>query len=143
MDGKERLIECSRHGVIEHRLFQDGGRGSRWRCKRCVGEAVTRRHRKLKTLLVKAAGGSCVVCGYDRCLVNLHFHHVDPATKLFGVSVSSGKGLAKSMAEAQKCVLVCANCHGEIETGLVECPPLGTGWVSDPSEFVAPVPSEA
>lgn len=135
-DGKERIMSCSRHGLIEHRRFEDRLRGARWRCKRCVGEAVTRRHRKLKQLLVDAAGGCCVVCGYDRCLVNLHFHHVDPATKLFGVSVSSGKGLAKSMAEARKCVLVCANCHGEIEAGLVPCPPLGTGWVVDGVETV-------
>ena len=36
--------------------------------------------------------------------------------------------------EARKCVLVCANCHGEIETGMIESPPAGTG-------FVGPQPS--
>ena len=126
-DGRTELRECRSHGVIEHRQFKDG-RGVRWRCKRCVGEAVTRRHRKIKQTLIAAAGGCCVLCGYDRCLFNLHFHHVDPATKEFNVSVSSGKALAKHLAEAQKCILVCANCHGEIETGMVECPPIGTGW---------------
>ena len=59
-------------------------------------------------------------------MVNLHFHHVDPATKSFTMSVASGKGLAKLRAEATKCVLVCANCHGEIETGLIESPPAGS-----------------
>ena len=52
-------------------------------------------------------------------MVNLHFHHVDPATKSFALSVASGKGLAKLRAEAKKCVLVCANCHGEIESGVI------------------------
>jgi cytochrome c553 len=59
-------------------------------------------------------------------MVNLHFHHVDPTTKSFALSVASGKGLAKLRAEATKCVLVCANCHGEIESGLIESPPAGT-----------------
>jgi len=47
----------------------------------CAGEAVTRRLQKVKRILVEEAGGCCAVCGYDRCMVNLHFHHVDPATK--------------------------------------------------------------
>jgi cytochrome c553 len=91
-----------------------------------VGEAVTRRLQKLKRLLVEDAGGGCAVCGYDRCVVNLHFHHVDPAAKSFALSVASGKSLAASRREAQKCVLVCANCHGEIEAGLIPSPAQGS-----------------
>ena len=126
-DGKAQLMECRRHGLVEHRHFRDGARG-RWRCRRCVGEAVTRRHRKVKQTLVDMAGGACAVCGYDRTLVNLHFHHVDPATKAFGVSIASGKSLTAYVAEARKCVLVCANCHGEIEAGLIPSPPLSACW---------------
>ena len=32
--------------------------------------------------------------------------------------MARGKSLAAFRAEARKCVLVCANCHGEIEAGL-------------------------
>jgi cytochrome c553 len=59
-------------------------------------------------------------------VVNLHFHHVDATTKSFTMSVASGKGLAKLRAEAKKCVLVCANCHGEIESSVIPSPPPGT-----------------
>ena len=64
------------------------------------------------------AGGRCSICGYDRCLANLHFHHVDPAEKSFAMSTATGKSLAAYREEARKCILVCANCHGELEAGL-------------------------
>lgn len=73
--------------------------------------------------MLAEAGGACAVCGYDRCDFNLHFHHVDPAQKSFAMSIARGKALAAYQAELRKCVLVCANCHGEIETGLIESPP--------------------
>ena len=65
------------------------------------------------------------MCGYARCIVSLSFHHVDPATKLFPMTVSAGKSLAAYRAEAKKCVLLCSNCHGEVEAGLVASPPAG------------------
>ena len=120
------LRQCPRHGVIEFHRYRAGEGRFRWKCKRCVGEAVTRRHQKLKRILVEEAGGRCVICGYARCIINLHFHHVDPASKEFGVNAGHGKSIAAYRVEAAKCVLVCANCHGEIETGLVACPPAGT-----------------
>ena len=116
---------CAVHGEQRHYAMSDRG-VLRNRCRRCVGEAVTRRHRKLKQLLVEEAGGSCAVCGYDRVLGNLHFHHVVPAEKAFEIQMGSGKSLAAYREEASKCVLVCANCHGEIEAGLIPSPPPGS-----------------
>ncbi len=66
------------------------------------------------------------MCGYKRTVINLHFHHVDPATKAFSITMARGKSLAAYREEARKCVLVCANCHGEIEAGLMSSPPPGT-----------------
>jgi hypothetical protein len=117
------LRRCKRHGWVVFHLYAAGSPGQRWRCKRCVGERVTRRHQKIKRLLVAEWGGGCAVCGYDRCVVNLHFHHVVPEEKSFGVTVARGKSLDAYRAEARKCVLVCANCHGEIEAGLIPSPP--------------------
>jgi hypothetical protein len=69
-----------------------------------------------------------VLCGYDRCMISLHFHHVDPAHKEFPMTIAGGKSLASLRAEACKCVLLCANCHGEVEAGLAESPPAGTKY---------------
>jgi 5-methylcytosine-specific restriction endonuclease McrA len=92
-----------------------------------VGEAVTRRKQKVKRILVEEAGGCCAVCGYDRCIVNLVFHHIDPDQKSFGLSASTSKALATLREEMAKCMLVCANCHGEIEAGVIESPRLRKG----------------
>jgi len=111
--------------MVEFHRYRNGAADYRWKCKRCVGEAVTRRHRKLKRLLVHEAGDRCAVCGYDRCMTSLQFHHVDRALKSFSMTMARGKSEAAYREEAKKCVLVCANCHGEIEAGLVESPPSG------------------
>jgi 5-methylcytosine-specific restriction endonuclease McrA len=78
--------------------------------------------------LIEEAGGCCALCGYDRCTINLTFHHVDPATKLFPMTIASGKSLAAYRAEATKCVLLCSNCHGEVEARLVESPRAGASF---------------
>jgi hypothetical protein len=51
---------CQRHGNTEFAYYSAGpARGHRWKCKRCVGEAVTRRLQKVKRTLVAEAGGCC------------------------------------------------------------------------------------
>lgn len=56
---------------------------------------------------------------YNRYLGALEFHHLDPTLKSFPLSKDTGKSLEKQRKEAKKCVLVCANCHAEIEGGLI------------------------
>ena len=69
------------------------------------------------------AGGRCELCGYDRCLAALQFHHVDPATKRFALSQEGvSRSLSTARAEAAKCVLLCANCHAEVESGFAQLP---------------------
>jgi hypothetical protein len=63
---------------------------------------------------------------------SLHFLHVDPASKSFNMTMATGKSEAAYLAEASKCALVCANCHGEIEAGITESPPAPGMSPSDP-----------
>jgi len=74
--------------------------------------------RRLKTKAIEYKGGKCMLCGYDRCNAALEFHHLDKTTKSFGLSRN---GVIRSWesirTELDKCVLVCANCHREVETG--------------------------
>jgi 5-methylcytosine-specific restriction endonuclease McrA len=77
--------------------------------------------RRLKEILVKEAGGRCAVCGYSAYAGALQFHHVDPTEKRFGLALGGlTRRLEDVRQEAQKCVLLCGNCHAEVEAGLVE-----------------------
>lgn len=86
-------------------------------------QAVAKRRRKIKEFAVQYKGGKCAVCGYARYVGALDLHHVDPETKVFGIGE---KGYTRSWkavkAEADKCVLVCANCHREIEASVTQLP---------------------
>jgi transposase len=113
------VMHCAHHGDTEFCL---DGRGY-YRCRQCRSAAVTRRRRKVKTTLVQEAGGACCICGYDRTMRALHFHHLEPSRKRHeinarGVAIS----LAKLRIEAQKCVLLCSNCHAEVEDGIAFVP---------------------
>jgi excisionase family DNA binding protein len=110
------MMHCARHGTTEFWLEPRG----MYRCLRCRSEAVSRRRRRLKEILVADAGGRCCICGYDRYIGALQFHHRDGESKEFGLA---DRGLTRSLdsvrAEAAKCVLLCANCHAEVEAGIV------------------------
>jgi hypothetical protein len=68
---------------------------------------------------VAEAGGQCARCGYDACIAALHFHHLDPATKDFALSNDGvTRSIERARQEAAKCVLLCANCHAEVEAGM-------------------------
>lgn len=112
-------MRCRRHGETD---FSISGRGY-YRCKRCRSEAVVRRRKKMKTILVEEAGGACCICGYGRNMRALHFHHVEPSQKRHEINA---KGVALALetlrAEARKCVLLCSNCHAEVEDGMTSVP---------------------
>lgn len=111
---KRATMRCRRHGDTE---FVLEGRGY-YRCARCRSEAVSKRRRVIKRRLVEEAGGQCVVCGYAKCQQALQFHHLDPSAKSFHLGhQGQSRSLARSREEAQKCVLLCANCHAEVEGG--------------------------
>jgi len=105
---------CRKHAVTDFVALPDG----RSRCARCNADAVAAFRRRMKRRLIAEAGGGCAACGYDRFAGALHFHHIDPAQKRFGLAE---RGVSRSHARVQeevaKCVLLCANCHAEVEGG--------------------------
>ena len=110
---------CMRHGPTMFVVRPDNTS----QCVRCRSEAVSARRRKVKEILVREAGGGCAICGYNRCLSALQFHHLDPEEKRFGLAARGiALGLARAREEAAKCVLLCANHHAEVEEGIANLP---------------------
>lgn len=86
-------------------------------------KAVAARRRKLRALIVAYRGGKCVFCGYKRSIWALDLHHVVAHQKEFGLSARGlTRSLEKIKAEADKCILVCANCHREIHAKVRKLP---------------------
>ena len=61
-------------------------------------------------------GGKCSMCGYCKVVGILQFHHLrDKVEEVCKYRGPMSAGVAKRIrAEADKCVLLCPNCHWEI-----------------------------
>jgi len=70
-------------------------------------------------MAVEYKGGKCAICGYDRCIDALEFHHKDSSSKDFGISEKGYTRSWKKVAEElDKCIMICANCHRELHAQL-------------------------
>jgi len=70
---------------------------------------------KRKIELINSMGGCCKSCGYKNNLAALHFHHLNPKEKIFVLDVRNltNRKWNYIIAEANKCEVLCANCHAE------------------------------
>lgn len=86
-------------------------------------QAVSKRRRKLKAMAIEYKGSKCQICGYSRYQGALDLHHIDPSKKDFSLG---HKGYTRSWEkikdELDKCALLCATCHREVEGGITQLP---------------------
>ena len=87
-------------------------------------EAVKKHRNKVKSLIVESMGGSCQICGYDKCFTALDLHHIDSSEKdfSFGAIRANPKSWEKIVNELKKCILLCANCHRELHSNVTQIP---------------------
>lgn len=111
--------KCKKHGT--EKFFSKTE--NCYRCAKCRTESVIRYRINKKIKLIERAGGKCVLCGYNKFRGALQFHHLDRKVKSFAIG---GKGITRSWKllkiEAKKCILLCANCHAEVEGRIVKIP---------------------
>jgi len=81
-------------------------------------KAVNAYHRKRvkqhKEKAIKYKGGKCQLCGYNKCVAALDFHHINPFEKEYECGHLMNKAWKNIKEEIDKCVLLCSNCHREI-----------------------------
>ena len=69
-------------------------------------------YRKVIEKIKGLHGSKCTICGYDKCISALEFHHKNPDQK--SCSISECTSEKRMIDESKKCVLLCANCHREV-----------------------------
>ena len=100
---------------------------SRIYCFNCSGDSTrrdneTRKHQKtilrrnMKIQAIKLMGGKCSICGYDKCIDALEFHHKNPNKKEFKLGSGNTMSWKQYKNEVSKCILLCSNCHKEIHS---------------------------
>jgi len=68
--------------------------------------------KELKIML----GGKCSICGYNKCFNALDFHHKNGDKEGVMSKLTKDFSKEKSLKEARKCILLCANCHRELHS---------------------------
>ena len=92
-------------------------------CKQCATKQSMTRMKNFKIKCVEYKGGKCVVCGYKKYIGALEFHHLDRTQKSFNISNLRSYTFDQTVIdELDKCALVCANCHREVEAEIVVIP---------------------
>ena len=73
--------------------------------------------------MVDYKGGCCLICGYNKYMGALEFHHLNPKEKDFNLSHMKKYTFDDRIKnELDKCILVCSNCHREIHGKVVVVP---------------------
>ena len=109
MESKDIVKECA----ICHKTFINPTRKefNGLVCKNCSRNYQT--YYK-KTKAIEYLGGKCEICGYDKNISALDFHHKNPEEKEISVSLLYQYSWERMKEELDKCQLLCANCHREL-----------------------------
>ena len=85
--------------------------GKQWHENNKEGVANKRYTRNLEIFEYK--GGACEHCSVRELdyLAMYDYHHIDPTTKLYTVSSIMNGPMDRLIAEVDKCLLLCSNCH--------------------------------
>ena len=71
------------------------------------------------TNFIRSLKSPCIVCGESTpCCID--FHHLDPKTKEFNITLKRTKAKSTILAEVAKCVCLCSNCHRKLHSGLLD-----------------------
>ena len=90
-------------------------RAHRERAKSHTATSAKRRRQQMKARLDEIRAAGCSRCGATPDTAEIHFHHIDPASKRFEIANWRKIGATESelLAEIEKCQLLCRECHSE------------------------------
>lgn len=68
--------------------------------------------RSLRTKIIEYYNNTCMLCNGK--FQTLDFHHIDPNEKEFDLSEKNRQPIDKILKEANKCSLICSDCHKKV-----------------------------
>ena len=89
-------------------------------CGSCHNAYNTKQGQDKRLRAIMELGGKCQACGFDRYPCSLDLHHRDSRTKAPNFRSIRGWSWERILAELQKCVLLCKNCHAALHAGLLQ-----------------------
>ena len=99
-------------------------------CKRKKKSKTSYKVQEAKLQAVNFRGGCCALCGYDRDIHSLTFHHVYPDDKAFTIADHYWLPFEELTRELRKCICLCQNCHTEVHSGLHDPKKIEEIWQS-------------
>lgn len=109
------MKECPVHGLTEHRGRADSTSA---RCIQCQRDYFNNRRKDLKEKAVEYKGGECAMCGLVSDIIDVYdFHHEDSTKKEHTIGHMLAYPWSSVVAELDKCMLLCANCHRIVHVG--------------------------
>jgi hypothetical protein len=119
--GNKFCRKCSTEKSVDDFYRRRAGKDTSPYCKPCMISQTLERQRIFKSKCIDYKGGKCKFCDYNKCDSALEFHHIEPNEKDFTIAHARlTKFSDKVKKELDKCILVCANCHREMHSGLID-----------------------
>ena len=107
--------KCGRCGCIDSAKFYGH---KKYICVDCFNKETRERMRNNKRNAVALLGGCCSICGYNKSIMALEFHHTIPTNKDVNFASMTHWSWSRIEKELKTCVLLCANCHREVHEEL-------------------------
>lgn len=126
-------VALNEDGNPERELLPSTHEKEQWRIR------VKRRRQEFKRRMVALLGGKCEICGYDRSVWALTFHHKDPKIKRFSLSMAYHYKWKVVEEELAGCRLLCNNCHAELHGEEFQVPVAQSGQSTRPTPVVSVV----
>lgn len=105
--------ECKECSKLYHKAKYTEQYGEKAKLRARETHAKLREH-----LLQYRLEHPCICCGEDEPAC-LDFHHLDPNEKDFQIAGSQQRSWTKILAEIEKCVVLCSNCHRKVHADLI------------------------
>lgn len=105
-------------------------------CKKCEQDKkrITFYIKVRDILLRQDREYACELCGYNKNIAALEFHHFEDEIKDYEISNMSSMSEKTLSTEIEKCALLCSNCHREYHNPLQDKQHLGAVLVSTMAE---------